>query len=404
LRVRNAGPLALAKLPRTLVLTWKGFFSFVAPWFNFANMKNVVRIGIIGSGFARKVQIPAFQVCGDAKIVSIASASVANAKSTAEEFGIEHFTADWRETISKDDVDLVCITTPPKLHEEMTMLAIEHGKHVLCEKPMAMNRDEARRMTDAANAAGVLALIDHELRFQPGRLRAYEMIREGAIGKIRHAKCHFQAPHRGDPNLPWNWWSDEEQGGGALGAIVSHVIDSFHWFLGTGVSSVFCQLQTHIKTRPVSGGELRSVTSDDESLLVLRFAEGDLVSDATGLVSVSMTEYPKYKHRVELYGTEGAMAVDARGEVFFAKASDNDWREVGVDFGEPIAGVPDTGFSSGFTEFAPKIVEALRDGKTKIEHAATFADGLAVQCVLDAARQSNRSGTVVNIGEHQASA
>ena len=367
-------------------------------------MKNVVRIGIIGSGFARKVQIPAFQVCGDAKIVSIASASVANAKSTAEEFGIEHFTADWRETISKDDVDLVCITTPPKLHEEMTMLAIEHGKHVLCEKPMAMNRDEARRMTDAANAAGVLALIDHELRFQPGRLRAYEMIREGAIGKIRHAKCHFQAPHRGDPNLPWNWWSDEEQGGGALGAIVSHVIDSFHWFLGTGVSSVFCQLQTHIKTRPVSGGELRSVTSDDESLLVLRFAEGDLVSDATGLVSVSMTEYPKYKHRVELYGTEGAMAVDARGEVFFAKASDNDWWEVGVDFGEPIAGVPDTGFSSGFTEFAPKIVEALRDGKTKIEHAATFADGLAVQCVLDAARQSNRSGTVVNIGEHQASA
>ena len=134
---------------------------------------------------------------------------------------------------------------------------------------------------------------------------------------------------------------------------------------------------------------MRSVTSDDESLLVLRFADGDLVSDATGLVSVSMTEYPKYKHRVELYGTEGAMAVDARGEVFFAKASDSEWSEVGVDFGEPIAGVPDTGFSSGFTEFAPKIIEALLRGETFVENAATFEDGVAIQKVLDAARESN---------------
>jgi hypothetical protein len=90
--------------------------------------------------------------------------------------------------------------------------------------------------------------------------------------------------------------------------------------------------------------------------------------------------------------------------VFFAKSSDEEWSEVGVDFGAPIAGVPDTGFSSGFTEFAPKIVEALSDGRDEIEHAATFADGLAVQNVLDAARESDSSGTVVSIGGHHASA
>jgi predicted dehydrogenase len=358
-----------------------------------------IRIGIIGTGFARKVQIPAFQSCDGAQVVSIASASLANAKSTAEEFGIEHFTDDWRETISKDDVDLVCITTPPKFHREMTLSAIENGKHVLCEKPMAMDSAEAREMTAAAKQAGVLALIDHELRFQPGRLRAYEMIREGAIGKVRHAKCHFQAPHRGDPGLPWNWWSDEQQGGGALGAIVSHVIDSFHWFLGTTTSSVSCQLQSHIKERPTPGGEKRRVTSDDESLLLLRFAEGELTDDATGLVSVSMVEYPKYKHRVEFYGTKGSIAIEARGEVFFAEAPDTEWRQVGVDFGEPIPGVPDTGFSSGFTMFAPKIVETLRDGKTAVEHGATFEDGLAIQLVLDAARESSRSERSIHIGQ-----
>ncbi|MEO8573510.1 MAG: Gfo/Idh/MocA family oxidoreductase [Pyrinomonadaceae bacterium] len=359
-------------------------------------MKDLVRIGIIGTGFARRVQIPAFQSCEKAQVVSIASASLPNARSTAEEFGIEHFTDNWRETISREDVDLVCITTPPKFHREMTLFAIENGKHVLCEKPMAMDAGEAREMTDAAKGAGVIALIDHELRFQPGRMRAYEMIREGAIGKIRHAKCHFQAPHRGDLNIPWNWWSDIEQGGGALGAIVSHVIDSFHWFLDAQISSVFCQLQSQIKKRTAPDGSLREVTSDDESLMILRFGDGALVEDATGLVSVSMTEYPKYKHRVEFYGTKGALAVEARGELFLAKpVPDTEWQEVGVDFGDAIPGVPDTGFSSGFTEFAPKIIEALLRGETVVENAATFEDGWEIQKVLDAARESNASRCAV---------
>jgi predicted dehydrogenase len=356
-----------------------------------------VRIGMIGTGFARKVQIPAFRSCDGAEIVSIASGSIENARATATEFGIPHITDDWRETVSRDDVDLICITTPPNLHREMTLAAIENRKHVLCEKPMAMSVAEAREMTEAARGAGVLALIDHELRFQPGRLHARKLLRDGAIGKVRHAKTYFQAPHRGDANLPWNWWSDETQGGGALGAIASHIIDSFHWFLGADVSSVFCQLQSQIKERPTKDGEMKRVTSDDESLLVLRFVDSDLTNDATGLVSVSMTEYPKYRHRVEFYGSKGALAIEARGEVFIADAiPDTDWRAVSVDFGEPIAGVPDTGFSSGFTEFAPQIIEGIRQGKTSIDNAATFADGLAVQLVLDAARESHRTGRAVD--------
>ncbi|HKP70502.1 MAG TPA: Gfo/Idh/MocA family oxidoreductase, partial [Pyrinomonadaceae bacterium] len=194
-----------------------------------------IGIGIIGTGFARKVQIPAFRSCDDAKIVSIASGSLENAKATAEEFDVPHFTADWREMVERDDVDLICITTPPTFHRDMTLAAIANGKHVLCEKPMAMSVAEAAEMTRAANEAGVMALIDHELRFLPGRQHAYKMIRDGVIGKIRHAKCYFQAPHRGDPNVPWNWWSDKEQGGGALGAIGSHIIDSFNWFLDTSI-------------------------------------------------------------------------------------------------------------------------------------------------------------------------
>ena len=120
----------------------------------------------------------------------------------------------------------------------MSIFALEHDKHILCEKPMAMNVAEAREMTERAAGKNVLALIDHELRFQNGRQKAFEILRSGDIGKIIHAKYNFRNASRGDVNLPWNWWSDETQGGGALGAIGSHVIDSFRWFLGAEISSV----------------------------------------------------------------------------------------------------------------------------------------------------------------------
>ena len=354
-------------------------------------MGDKVGIGIIGTGFARKVQIPAFRACENAKVVSVASGSAENARSTAEEFAIHHHTADWRETVSHSDVDLVCITTPPNLHMEMALYAFEHGKHVLCEKPMAMNVVEAEEMLAAAKKAGVLALIDHELRFQPGRQKAFDLIRLGEIGKIRHAKYNFRAPHRGDLKVPWNWWSDVEAGGGALGAINSHIIDSFHWFLGADISSVFCQLQTHVKSRPFESG-FRTVSTDDEANMLLRFATSEFTDDATGLVSVSMVEQPEYVNVIEIFGNEGALRIGHRGDVQFAKNGETGWTEVDVEFGRTIDGVPDTGFSRGFMEFAPRIIDAILSGSKEVEHAATFSDGLRVQRVLDAARKSNAAG------------
>lgn len=355
-----------------------------------------VGIGFIGTGFAKSVQMPAFAGCEDAKLISVSSGSLENAEKASMGFGIEHFTADWRATVAHPDVDLVCITTPPNLHREMVLFAIEHGKHILAEKPMAMNVAEAEEMTAVGEKAGVLTLIDHELRFQPGRQKAWTMIREGAIGKIRHAKYNFRAPHRGDPNVQWNWWSDIEAGGGALGAINSHIIDSFNWYLGAEVSSVFCQLQTHIKQRPSEGG-LRDVTTDDEANMLLRFADGELTSDATGLVSVSMVEQPEYVNRFEIFGTEGAIRIEHRGEVFVAKNGEKDWTALSVDFAPPIQGIPDTGFARGFMAFAPRIVEAIKSGSTSIEYAATFEDGVKVQRVLDASRESNAGGTLIRL-------
>ena len=360
-------------------------------------VKEKVGIGIIGTGFARRVQIPAFLACDGAFIASIASGSAANAKAAADEYNIEHATTDWRETVTHPDVDLVCITTPPNLHREMALFAIEHGKHILCEKPMALNVAEAEEMTAAAKGKPILALIDHELRFQNGRQIAYKMLRDGVIGKIRHTKAIFSAPQRGNPDLPWNWWSDINAGGGALGAINSHIIDSFNWLLGTRISSVFCQLQSHIKERPGADGNLLPVTTDDEANMLLRFEDSELTTDATGIVSVSMTEVPKYRNRYEIFGTAGAIRLDHRGDLFITKSGDDEWHEVDARLGYLMPGYADTGFQRGFVEFAPNIVEAIRVGETEIEHAATFEDGLEVQRVIDASHKSNRTGCRVTI-------
>lgn len=360
-------------------------------------MSKRIGIGFIGTGFSRRVQIPSFMTCDGASVLSVASATLENAQFTADEFGIGHLTADWRDTILHPEIDLVLITTPPNLHREMTLFAIEHGKHVLCEKPMAMNAGEAVEMTQAAAGKPILALIDHELRFQPGRLVAYKMLRDRAIGTVRHAKAVFQAPLRGDPNVAWNWWSDKAAGGGALGAIGSHIIDSFNWFLGTDISSISCQLQAHVKERPDAGGVMRPVTSDDESTMLLRFADSELTSDATGIVSVSMIENPKYQNSMEFYGTGGAMRIGHLGEIWIARTGEDDWTEIETDHGDLLPGMPDTGFARGFLAFAPKIVDAILQGGTSIEHAATFEDGVRVQRVLDAARESDAAGKVVRL-------
>ena len=355
--------------------------------------KEIIRIGIIGAGFARTTQIPAFRACEGARITAIASAHREHATEVAREFGIEYVANDWRELVAHDDVDLVSIVTPPVTHCEMTLFAFDHGKAVLCEKPMAMNAEEAWRMTQRARAAGVLALIDHELRFLRGRIEMREMLRRSDIGPVRHTKLTFRSDSRADPERPWTWWSDSARGGGALGAIGSHVIDSFRWLLGAEVSQVCCNLATRVKERSdQSDGALRQVTSDDEANLLLKFANGDLTRDATGTASMSMVEAGRAEHRLEIFGSRGALMIEEGGNLWQSEIGEGEWKRVETDRGDLAPGLREGGWSLGFTAFSRAIVNALREGRTTIDGAATFEDGYRTQLVLDAARQSHESG------------
>lgn len=364
---------------------------------NFGVSKSEVRIGIIGTGFARSTQIPGFKNCRGARIVAIASGHRENAEAVASEFGIEHIEDDWRRIIDGDDVDLVSIVTPVVTHCEMTLAALDRGKAVLCEKPMAMNGDEARRMADRAKANGVLALIDHELRFLPGRIKAREIVRRGDIGKIKHVQLTFRSDSRANPDRPWNWWSDKRKGGGALGAIGSHVIDGFRWLLGSKVLEVCCNLATHIHERKDVDGKLREVTTDDEASLLLRFADGEVTEGATGNVSLSLVEAGKPEHRLEIFGSRGALLIEEGGDLWQSEVGEGKWDRTEVEQVEIAAGLRDSGWARGFTVFSQKIVDALREGRTTVEGAATFEDGYRTQLVLDAARESHESRCAIKL-------
>src|SRR2546423_2553700 len=290
-------------------------------------MREEIGIGIIGTGFARMTQLPAFKACAGARVVAIASGHRENAERVAREFDIPFVADDWRGVVEHTDVDLVCVTTPPATHKELTLAALDFGKAVLCEKPMAMTADEARAMRERADEKAALALIDHELRFLRGRQVMRDLVRAGEIWRVRHAKVIFRADSRASADRDWDWWSDERAGGGVLGAIGSHAVDALRWLLDAEVTDVCAQLATHVNERKdEQTGALRRVTTDDEANLLVRFADSELTTGTTGHVSLSMVEPGEPAHRVELYGERGALMIAEPEELYRATLGGHEWQ------------------------------------------------------------------------------
>ncbi|MDQ7843500.1 MAG: Gfo/Idh/MocA family oxidoreductase [Armatimonadota bacterium] len=342
-----------------------------------------LRIGVIGTGFGSQVQIPAFRAHPRAAVVAVASATPGKAAAVARRFDIPYAFDRWEELIEAD-LDLVSVTPQPVWHYPMSLAAMDRGRHVLCEKPMAMNTAEAVEMLAHAERAGIIHAIDHELRFNPNRRKIKTLIDDGFLGRPRHALITVVSGGRADPARPWTWWADASQGGGLLGAQASHQIDLLRFYLGeiTGVSGV---TETFIRERPVPGGT-RPVTSEDFTTFALHFASGAV---ATVLLSVvaAHAEGP----RIELWGDEGSLRLDGQERLWGARKG-GEWRELTEP--ETLTAPPGMDYPSlwglSFVRFADHLIAAILD-HSPLAPAATFADGLAVQRVLDVIRQSRWS-------------
>jgi predicted dehydrogenase len=339
----------------------------------------MARVGIIGTGWGARVQVPAFREAG-LDVVAMAGHNFERTRKIAGDLELEPFD-DWRKLVASK-IDLVTIVTPPSEHLEMATAALNAGKHVLCEKPTALNASEAEELVEAGRRhPEQIALIDHELRFLPSFRAARERI--GELGGIRYAEVRYASPSRGDRTRAWNWWSDVEQGGGIWGAVGSHFVDALR-ALGMEIEAVQATLRTIIDERPFESGT-RRVTSDDFADVSLRLANGAIASMTFSAVASG----PDEPTTLTIHGEEGAIRLVGedlltaiRGEPFTAatKASKSDRR------GNSAGGA----FGTGTYFLGRALRSAIDDGdRTAITNAATFEDGLKQQRVLDAARKSN---------------
>ena len=342
----------------------------------------MARIGIIGTGWGARVQVPAFREAG-LEVVAIAGHDAERTRRIAGQLDVKPFD-DWHALI-ESDVDLVTIVTPPSEHLQMATATLDAGKHVLCEKPTALNVDEATRLVAAAQKhPDRLALIDHELRFLPSFRAARERMND--LGGVRYTEVRYGSPSRGDRTREWNWWSDADHGGGIWGAVGSHFVDTLR-FLGMEIEAVQATLRTIIAERPFENAT-RPVTSDDFAAVNLRSSGGVIAAITLSTVASG----PDEPSTITIHGEEGAMRLAGeelltamRGEPFTVASSAGRSDRKGNSAGGA--------FGSGTYLLGRAIRSALDDGdRSALADAATFDDGLAQQRVLDAARMSNAKG------------
>ena len=343
----------------------------------------MAKIAIVGTGWGTRVQVPLFREAG-LQVAAIAGFNREKTAELASALGIRAYD-DWQKLVSSPDVDLVSIVTPPSEHRKMSLAALEAGKHVLCEKPTALDAGEAEEMlAAAARHPRQLTLIDHELRFLPAWRETRERI--GEIGAIRYAEVRYSSPARGDRSREWNWWSDAGRGGGILGAVGSHFADALRYF-GMEFEAAQALLRTTIEHRPSSDGT-REVTSDDWTAAQFRMRGGAVVSMTFSAVSRG----PDETSMMTIHGEEGAFRFIGE-EVLISKRGAPFTRFAGDEMAQRPGNSHGGAFGTGTLHLGHALRAALDDGDVSaLSPAATFEDGLAQQRVLDAARRASASG------------
>ena len=282
-----------------------------------------VRIGLIGSGFMGKSHAVAFRnvplvfaPSAEPVLELLADLDETAARKAAVALGFRRSTGDWRALVEDPEVDVVDITTPNYLHREMALAAIEAGKHVYCEKPLALTTAEARAMTEAAEAAGIKTLVGFNYLKNPATGLVKRILGDGTLGDIAHFRGAFNQDALADPMQPFSWrFRRDLAGSGALGDLASHTINLAQYLVGE-IEEVCAQTQTRIARRPViesgtgyqakavAGAEMREVENEDQVQALLRFANG-----AAGTIESSRIALGrKLGLTYEVTGTKGAVS------------------------------------------------------------------------------------------------
>jgi predicted dehydrogenase len=323
-----------------------------------------MNVGVIGTGFGRRVVAPVFDGTHGCTVVDVVSA---------------RDPAAVQAMVRRPELDLVAVHSPPFLHAPHVQAALEAGRAVLCDKPFALDPREAAALEGEAQAAGVLAFCNFEFRYAPARLRLRQMVADGTFGHIQRIQwTHISAGTR-VPMRPFGWLFDRSLGGGWIGAWASHAVDTLRFVFGAEVEVVAAEHRLDIEHRPDRNGVLRECTAEDGLQAVLRLSTG-----AEVIFDSSFAAHSTTPHRIAIEGRRARAELVADARLHFAPVDGSpECIEITDGPHEPDAHlVP-------MRRWAEAIRDAVHTGAL-LPDAPTFTDGRVCDEVLLQLRVANR--------------
>jgi predicted dehydrogenase len=369
-----------------------------------------IGVGIIGTGFMGKAHALAYRAARGIMpaalnpVLEIVADNNAEAGRRAQaQLGFSRVTADWTELVNDPKIEIVSITTPNTLHKDMALAAIAAGKHVHCEKPLAPGVEDARIMTEAAEARGIVTQAGYNYVKSPILGLARDMIAAGELGDIYGFRGIHAEDYMSDPDAPYSWRLDPSGGGGVVADLGSHIIGIARFLLGP-IAELLADLETVVKTRPVAPGasERREIKVDDIARLTLRFARG-----CGGMIEANWVASGRNMQLgFEVFGAKGAIACDFQrmNELWLYKPGAARTKgftriEAGpahAPYGQfCVAPGHQLGFNDLKTIEVADFLAAISGGPRK---GPDFREALEIQKVVDTAIRSSRDKTWLRIG------
>lgn len=323
----------------------------------------------------------------------------------AEQFGWEAYTTDWKELLQRDDIDLIDINAPSDAHKEIAIAAAKAGKHIFCEKPLALTLADSRDMLDAAEAAGVKHMVGFNYRFAPAVMLAKKLIDEGRLGDIYHFRAWFLQDWIIDPDFPLVWRLQKDiAGSGSHGDLGAHLIDMAHYLIGD-IDEVIGMNETFVKERPLptemtglsatssNSSEKAAVTVDDATLFLAKFKNGALGSfeatrfaaghrctnsfEINGSKGSVIFDFERM-NELQVYFTDDAEDVQGFRRVLATDAA-HAYSEAWWPAGHTI------GYEHTFIHSIVELMDAFREDRQPVPN---FVDGVKCQQVLEAVDMS----------------
>jgi len=322
----------------------------------------------------------------------------------AANWGWEETETDWQKIVARPDIDIIDISTPDSLHHDIAIAAAKAGKHIFCEKPLAMTVAQGQAMLDAVKTAGVIHYLNHNYRRIPAVILAKQLIDEGKIGRIFHWRGAYLQDWLVDPNSPLTWRLQKETArSGPHGDLNSHSIDLARYLVGD-VKSVTAMTARFIDERPLPGksGSKGKVTVEDAAFMVVQFENGALGSFESSRFATGRKNHNYF----EIYGDKGSLIFDLErmNELQYFSAADPAYAQ---GFRTIIATEAVhayvanwwppghmIGYEHTFTHAVVDFMEAIETGGTI---RPNFEDGLAEMKVLEGGLKSAETGCQVDL-------